>query len=283
MPFHNSPSLPENFLSQAEAVAHAGARALMPYWRALEPHEINEKSRNDLVTVADRAAETAILTEIEKRFPDHAVLAEESGWTRQDGEKPTWIVDPLDGTTNFVHGIPQFAVSVGVAVAGRVEYGVILDPIKNDVFCAQRGRGATWNGAPCRVTSREGLEGALVATGFPFKAHELLDPYLGIFREVFLRCKAIRRPGAAALDLAYTACGLFDGFFEFRLSPWDLAAGSLLVEEAGGAVSDMDGGGEFMASGNMLCGSAGVHSELLDVIAARRDQWHQPETGDPQP
>lgn len=283
MPFQKSHSLPENFLTEVEAVARAGARALMPYWRALEPHEINEKSRNDLVTVADRAAESAILAEIEQRFPDHAVLAEESGWTRRDDLRPTWIVDPLDGTTNFVHGIPQFAVSVGVAVAERVEYGVILDPVKNDVFSAQRGMGATWNGAPCRVTSRGGLEGALVATGFPFKAHELLDPYLEIFREVFLRCKAIRRPGAAALDLAYTACGLFDGFFEFRLSPWDLAAGSLLVEEAGGAVSDMEGGRAFMDTGNMLCGSPGVHAELLDVIAARRDRWNQPVTGGSQP
>jgi len=274
MPFQKPHPFPKNFLADVEAIARAGARAIMPYWRALEPHEINEKSRNDLVTVADRAAETAIINEIERRFPDHAVLAEESGWTRRDDHQPTWIIDPLDGTTNFVHGIPQFAVSVGVAVADRVEFGVILDPVKNDLFCAGRGMGATWNGAPCRVTPRAGLEGALVATGFPFKAHELLDPYLEIFREVFLRCKAIRRPGAAALDLAYTACGLFDGFFEFRLSPWDLAAGSLLVEEAGGIVSDMDGGGDFMATGNLLCGSPGVHAELLEVVAARRERWH---------
>jgi len=302
MPFQKSQSLPDNFLDQVEAVARAGANSIMPFWRTLEPHEISEKSRNDLVTAADHAAEAAILSEINRRFPDHAVLAEESGWTRgcqvrssavvgtpdpvvpeHDTEDncgttdlapiPTWIVDPLDGTTNFVHGIPQFAVSVGVAIAERVEFGVILDPIKNDVFRAGRGMGATWNGGPCRVTSRAGLEGALVATGFPFKAHELLDPYLDIFREVFLRCKAIRRPGAAALDLAYTACGLFDGFFEFRLSPWDLAAGSLLVEEAGGLVSDMDGGADYLASGDMLCGAPGVHSDLLEIVRGKRDLW----------
>lgn len=270
MSFHHS----ENFLDQVEAVARAGADAIMPFWRTLEPQEITEKSRNDLVTAADHAAERAILAEIERRFPDHAVLAEESGWTRREDDRPTWIVDPLDGTTNFVHGIPQFAVSVGVALADRVEYGVIFDPVKGDVFCAGRGMGATWNGKPCGVTSRPGLEGALVATGFPFKAHELLDPYLAIFREVFLRCKAIRRPGAAALDLAYTACGLFDGFFEFRLSPWDLAAGSLLMEEAGGSVSDMDGGADFLASGNMLCGAPGVHRELLEVVRGKSDLWH---------
>lgn len=268
MPFQVS----ENFLTEVEGVARAGADALMPYWRALEPHEISEKSRNDLVTDADRAAEAAILSEIEKRFPDHAVLAEESGWTRRDDERPTWIVDPLDGTTNFVHGIPQFAVSVGVAVANRVEVGVILDPVKGDIFRAARGRGATWNGRPCSVTARDGLAGALVATGFPFKAHELLDTYLAVFREVFLRCKAIRRPGAAALDLAYTACGLFDGFFEFRLSPWDLAAGSLIIEEAGGVVSDLDGGSDYLATGDMVCGPAGVHAELLRVVQSVRDQ-----------
>lgn len=266
MPFHES----DDFLGSVEAVAHAGANALMPFWRSLRPEEITEKSRNDLVTAADRAAEAAILAEINRRFPDHAVLAEESGWTRRDDDRPTWIVDPLDGTTNFVHGIPQFAVSVGVAVADRVEYGVILDPVKNDVFRAERGRGATWNGEPCRVTDRPGLAGALLATGFPFKAHDLLDTYLAIFKDVFLRCKAIRRPGAAALDLAYTACGLFDGFFEFRLSPWDLAAGSLLVEEAGGSVSDMDGGQDYLASGDMVCGAPGVHAELCEVIQARR-------------
>jgi len=266
MPFQD----PGDFLDQVEAVARSGADALMPFWRALKPHEITEKSRNDLVTAADRAAEEAILGEIERRFPDHAVLAEESGWRRRDDDRPTWIVDPLDGTTNFVHGIPQFAVSVGVVIDDSVRYGVILDPVKNDLFRAARGLGATWNGSPCRVTSRAGLAGALVATGFPFKAHELLDTYLAIFREVFLRCKAIRRPGAAALDLAYTACGLFDGFFEFHLSPWDLAAGSLLIEEAGGSVSDMDGHDDFLASGDMLCGTPGVHAELLEVVRNAR-------------
>jgi myo-inositol-1(or 4)-monophosphatase len=266
------------FLDQVEEVARAGADALMPFWRSLEPHQISEKSRNDLVTAADLAAERAILGEIERRFPDHAVLAEESGWTRRDDDRPTWIIDPLDGTTNFVHGIAQFAVSVGVATAGRVMYGVILDPVKGDVFRAGRGLGATWNGAPCRVTDHAGLAGALVATGFPFKAHELLDPYLAIFREVFLRCKAIRRPGAAALDLAYTACGLFDGFFELRLSPWDLAAGSLLVEEAGGVVSDIRGSSGFLDSGDTLCGSPGVHAELLEIFALKRELWSDSRT-----
>jgi len=264
---------PDLTLDEVEAIARVGAAALMPHWRALEPHEITEKARNDLVTVADRAAEAAILGEIESRFPDHAVLAEESGWTRRAEDRPTWIVDPLDGTTNFVHGIAQFAVSVGVAVAGRVELGVIIDPVKGDVFRAGRGLGVTWNGTPQRVTDRPSLDGAFLATGFPFRKNELLDAFLAIFREVFPHCKGIRRPGSAALDLAHTACGIFDGFFEFRLSPWDLAAGTLMVEEAGGIVTDMDGGSEVLTSGNIVCGTRGVHAQLLEIVRAERELW----------
>jgi myo-inositol-1(or 4)-monophosphatase len=162
---------------------------------------------------------------------------------------------------------------VAVAIDQRVDFGVILDPHKGDIFRAARGHGARWNDRSCRVSSRESLAGSLLATGFPFRAHQLLDPYLAIFRDVFLRCKAIRRPGAAALDLAYTACGIFDGFFEFRLSSWDVAAGSLMVEEAGGTVSDMDGTPAFLSNGNVLCGSEGVHRELLEVVQRHRDAW----------
>jgi myo-inositol-1(or 4)-monophosphatase len=172
-----------------------------------------------------------------------------------------------------VHGVAHFAVSIGVARAGRVELGVVLDPVKGDIFRAIRGHGATWNGRGCRVSPRAGLAGALLATGFPFRAHDLLDVYLDIFRDVFLRAKAVRRPGAASLDLAYTACGIFDGFFEFRLSPWDLAAGAVLIEEGGGVVTGMDGGTDVLATGDLLCGAAGVHRELLDVVGPHRDRW----------
>jgi myo-inositol-1(or 4)-monophosphatase len=246
---------------------------LLDYWRRLEPGEIDEKARNDLVTDADRASESAILAEIGRRFPDHAVLSEEAGWSRRSDAAPTWVVDPLDGTTNFVHGFPHFAVSVGVSVAGRLVCGVVIDPIKGDVFRAARGAGTTWNGRSCRVNQRPDLSGALIATGFPFRAHRLLDPYLAIFHDVFLGCSGIRRPGAAALDFAYTACGIFDGFFEFRLSPWDVAAGSLLVEEAGGTVTDMDGGDDFLATGDVLCGPPGVHRQLLEIVQRHRVAW----------
>jgi myo-inositol-1(or 4)-monophosphatase len=261
------------FLKQVEAIARLGADELEPYWRALSPDEVSEKARNDLVSAADLASEKAIVSAINDRFPDHNVLSEEAGWKPSRSDSPTWIIDPLDGTTNFIQGIPQYAVSVGVSIADRVEFGVILDPRKDDVFTAGRGLGASWNGTPCRVSSRATLESTVLATGFPFKAHRLLDAYLDIFREVFLRCKAIRRPGAAALDLAHTACGLFDGFFEFQLSAWDIAAGSLLVEEAGGVITDMNGGSGYLESGNVVCGAPGVHRALLEVIVDHADSW----------
>ena len=264
---------PVNFLAEVEAIARIGGQELMTHWRNLKPGQVDEKARNDFVSVADYASEKAIIDAVAQRFPDHRVLSEEAGWSGRERSGPTWIVDPLDGTTNFVHGIPHFAVSIGVTVDDRIEYGVILDPCRDDVFSAARGHGAKWNGSACRVSDRQGLDGALLATGFPFKAHRLLDPYLAIFRDVFLGCKAIRRPGAAALDLAHTACGLFDGFFEFQLSPWDVAAGSLIVEEAGGVIGSMDGGTDVLDSGNVVCGPEGVHRELLAVIETHAEAW----------
>jgi len=266
---------PEAFLSEIEQIANLGAEQLMAHWRALKPDQVNEKARNDLVSAADLASEEVMIKAIRSRFPDHGILSEEAGRSTPTDSGPIWIIDPLDGTTNFVHGIPQFAISIGVVVEGRIDFGVILDPCKNDVFSAARGFGARWNAKPCRTSDRKGLTGALLATGFPFKAHRLLDPYLAIFRDVFLRCKAIRRPGAAALDLAYTACGLFDGFFEFQLSAWDIAAGAVLVEEAGGVISGMDGGSDYLESGNVVCGPPGIHRELLEVVSSHRDDWQE--------
>lgn len=257
----------------AEEAAQAGGREVMARWRDLTADQVSEKAANDLVTAADTAAETAILKVLRRRCPEHAVVAEESGRRGRTDGRPTWIVDPLDGTTNYVHGFPQFAVSVAVAEGEELLAGAILDPLKNDLFTAALNEGATLNGTPCRVTSRPGIGGALLATGFPFKAHELIDAYLAIFRATFLRAKAIRRPGAAALDLAYVACGIFDGFFEFRLSPWDVAAGALLVHEAGGRVSDMHGGPGFLESGDVVAGAPGVHRELLATIRATGVTW----------
>jgi len=262
---------PHTLLETAVTAAQAGARSVSGFWRSLTAGQVEEKAPNDLVTDADRASEAAMLEHIHRRFPDHAILAEESGLSGlEDTGKPTWIIDPLDGTTNFVHGVPHFAISVGVAVGGQPVVGVILDPVKNDLFAGGEGIGVRWNGKPCRVSPRAGLPGALLTTGFPFKAHRLLDTYLKIFHDVFLRCKAIRRPGAAALDLAYVAAGIFDGFFEFQLSPWDLAAGTALVREAGGIVTNMDGTDDILTEGDVVCGPPGVHHELLALIGKYR-------------
>ena len=264
----------DEMLGTARAAADAGARTLMEYWRSLKPSQVDEKAKNDLVTEADRASEAAILETIRAAYPNHRYLAEESGRAEGGDEgQPMWIIDPLDGTTNFVHGLPHFAVSVAVVVEGRPAAGVVLDPVKGDVFTTVAGEGTTWNGSPCRVSEREGLAGALLTTGFPFRARHLLEPYLAIFHDVFLGAKAIRRPGAAALDLAYVAAGIFDGFFEFQLSPWDIAAGALLVLEAGGVVSDMDGGDAYLATGDVVCGTPGVHRDILEIVRRHRAGW----------
>jgi myo-inositol-1(or 4)-monophosphatase len=259
------PDCPLALLDEVEEVARAGARELLARFRRLASDEVIEKARNDLVSTADRAAEAAILAAIRERFPGHRVLSEEAG-RLGEGEGPIWIVDPLDGTANFVHGFPHFAVSVAVEDEGRLMLAVVLDPLKGDIFRAAAGRGVWWNGRPCRVSDRQGLAGAMLATGFPFRSARHVDAYLSVFRELFLRCHGVRRAGSAALDLAYTACGIFDAFFELALGPWDIAAGALLVEEAGGTVSDMQGGREMMRSGNVVAGAPGVHRQLLEVI-----------------
>lgn len=275
---HIIPRDAESLLPVAVEAARRGGRQTLRYWRRLEVSQVTEKARNDLVTEADRASEAAILAYLDRADPGSSILAEESGWSgSKDGDARFWIIDPLDGTTNFVQGFPHFAVSVAVARGNRILAGAIYDPLKEDLFTASEGAGARWNGRSCSVGSRPGLEGAFLATGFPFRAHRLLDPYLAIFHDIFLQAKAIRRAGAAALDLAYTAAGIFDGFFEFQLAPWDIAAGALLVLEAGGTVTDMDGGGHFLESGNVICGPPGVHRELLQVVASHRRAWEETE------
>jgi len=257
---------PADLLVTAEAAARAGASVLRRYFRA-DGLTVDRKAVNDFVSQADRDSEAAVVAEILRRHPEHGILAEEGG--AQGGSVDyEWVVDPLDGTTNFLQGLPVFCVSVAVRRGGEMLAGVVLDPLRDDLFAAHRGGGATWNDRPMRVSERPGLDGAFLATGYPFKAKAALDVYLAIFGDAFQHAKSIRRCGAAALDLAYTAAGVYDGFFEFRLSPWDLAAGTLLVEEAGGRVSDLDGGDGFLSRGNVVCGAPGVQRELLAV--ARR-------------
>jgi len=258
----------EELLETAIAAARAGSEVLQRYFRR-DGLQVSRKGQNDFVTEADKASESAVLAVIHQRFPDHRILAEEGGAADlNQGSDTEWLVDPLDGTTNFLQGLPVWCVSVACRRAGRVVAGAIVDPEGDNEFTALRGHGASWNGRSMAASRHPGLDGAFLATGYPFRALSTLDVYLNIFRDVFRRSKAIRRCGSAALDLAYTAAGVYDGFFEFRLSPWDLGAGVLLIEEAGGVVTDLDGGAGYFHGGNVVAGGKEVQRELWEVVAS---------------
>ena len=231
----------------------------------LESLEVTSKGRNDYVSEIDRAAEREIIGIVHKHYPEHAFLAEESG---QSGSGDTvWIIDPLDGTTNFLHGFPVFAVSIAVQVRGRLEIGVIYDPMRQEVFTAARGAGAHLENHRMRVSRQRGLDGALLATGFPFREDErYADNYFAMFRMLASMTAGIRRPGSAALDLAYVACGRVDGFWEMGLKPWDTAAGTLMIREAGGRVGTM-GGDEYRLGANIVAGAPKVYEELISALA----------------
>lgn len=223
-----------------------------------------KKGHNDFVSEVDRAAEQAIIDTILEAYPNHAILAEESG-SRGNSEY-VWIIDPLDGTTNFLHGFPQYAISIALEHKGVITQAVVYDPNRNDLFTATRGVGAFLNDRRIRVSKVRELSDALVGTGFPYTRFENLETYLNIFRDMAQKSAGVRRPGAAALDLAYVACGRFDGFFEFDLKLVDIAAGTLLVQEAGGLVTDMNGEEKFLESGDVLCGTPRVFGQMLSVI-----------------
>lgn len=225
---------------------------------------IKHKSLNDLVSEVDRAAEEAIIDVIKAAYPDHAILAEESG-ASGDSEY-VWIIDPLDGTTNFLHGFPQYCVSVGLYHKGIPTHGVIFDPTRNDLYTASRGRGAFLNDKRLRVSKRDKLIDGLIGTGFPFRMIPDLDAYHAMLRDVMTKCAGVRRPGAAALDLAAVAAGRFDGFWEIGLSPWDMAAGALMVTEAGGLVTDLAGNDKFMERGQIIAASPKIFTQLLQTL-----------------
>ncbi len=229
---------------------------------------VHSKSPNDFVTEVDRAAEAAIVEVLRDAYPQHGILAEESG--ESGTSEFQWIIDPLDGTTNFIHGFPQYAISIALARNGVLEQAVVYDPTRNELFTASRGGGAFLNDRRIRVSKRVRLGESLIGTGFPYREFEHIDAYLATFRELTQKCAGIRRPGAAALDLAYVACARLDGFWEFGLKPWDMAAGALLIQEAGGLVSDLAGDADFMVSGNVVAGSPKVFAQLLSVVQAHR-------------
>ena len=233
----------------------------------VESVRISQKQVNDFVTEVDQAAEAAIIETLLTSYPGHGILAEESG--QEHGAKDSefvWIIDPLDGTTNFIHGLPIYCVSIALAVRGKIEQAVIYDPTRNDLFTATKGRGAFQNDRRLRVSKRIRMKDCLISTGFPFRPGDNFQTYLAMMAEIMPRCAGMRRPGAAALDLAYVAAGYTDGFFEAGLSPWDMAAGSLLVTEAGGLVGNFTGEANFLDQKECLAGNPKIYGHMVGLF-----------------
>jgi len=233
----------------------------------IESVRISQKKANDFVTEVDHAAEQAIIETLLTAYPGHGIWAEESGreFGAQDSEF-VWIIDPLDGTTNFIHGLPVYCVSIALAVRGKVEQAVIYDPTRNDLFTATKGRGAFLNDRRLRVSKRTELKGCLISTGFPFRENDDFAQYLSMMGDVMQKTAGLRRPGSAALDLAYVAAGFTDGFFELGLQPWDVAAGSLLVTEAGGLIGNFTGESDFLEQEECLAGAPRIYGQLVSML-----------------
>ncbi len=230
--------------------------------------KINTKSPNDFVTEVDQAAEAAIIETLLQAYPDHGILAEESG--REHGARHSeyqWIIDPLDGTTNFIHGLPMYCVSIALAHRNVVQQAVVYDPTRNDLFYATKGRGAYLNDKRLRVSKRTRMSDALIGTGFPFRRGDNFKRYMKMFEEVMTQCAGLRRPGAAALDLCYVAAGYYDAFFETGLNPWDVAAGSLIITEAGGLVGNFTGESDFLFQREIVAGSPKIYGQLVQTLS----------------
>ena len=238
----------------------------------LEHLKITTKQQSDFVTEVDKAAEAAIIEVLREAYPDYGILAEETGLAEGEGagSEYQWIIDPLDGTTNFIHGFPQYSVSIALAYKGQINQALVYDVIRNEMFTASKGGGAFLNERRIRVSKCLKLDDALIGTGFPFRVCDHANAYMGIFKEFTERTSGIRRTGSAALDLCYVACGRLDGFWEFGLMPWDMAAGCLLISEAGGLISDLSGGEDYLKTGNIVAGSPRVFSQMLQVVDSFR-------------
>jgi len=228
-------------------------------------YEVRSKRMNDFVTKVDHAAEESIIEIVRKAYPDHAVLAEESGASTERSEYQ-WVIDPLDGTTNFIHGFPQYCVSIAIRHREALAHGVIYDPVKNELFTASKGRGAFLNDRRIRVSKCLRLGDALVGTGFPFKELGQIERYTGQLKQIMQTTAGVRRAGAAALDLAYVACGRLDAFWELGLSAWDMAAGALMIQEAGGLVGDLRGEDGYLESGEIACATPKIFPSLLEIL-----------------
>jgi myo-inositol-1(or 4)-monophosphatase len=255
----------KTILSVATEAALRAGKLLLSRYGKLEASQVETKSKNDFVTELDRRSEKLVISAIKKYFPDHGIQAEESGVSAGTGT--LWIIDPLDGTSNYIHNIPIFSVSIGIMENSQMKTGVIYDPIHRELFTAEKGKGAFLNGRRIRVTRVPQLKDALMATGFPFRARNRFKEYLASFQAISLATVGLRRGGSAALDLAYVACGRFDGFWEMDLSPWDIAAGALLIEEAGGKITDLWGKGDYLKNGDTLASNGLIHRGLQKITS----------------
>ena len=253
-------------LQTAITAAKSAAEILIDNFGRIRSDDIREKSSNDFLTYVDELTEKKILEIIRRDYPTHSILAEESGQKKKQAEYE-WIIDPLDGTKNYISEIPVFAISIGLRHGIDMELGVIFDPIKNDLFYGQKNQGAYLNGNRIRVSSRSSMQECLLATGFPFKKKEKLSSYLKCFEDIFLKCSGVRRMGAAAIDLAYLAAGKFDGFWELGLSPWDIAAGAIIIQEASGTISDFWGKNDYLQSGNIVATNGKIHQKVVNITS----------------
>lgn len=252
-------------LNIAIQAARSASRVILKYIDRLDSVTISEKGKNDLVSEVDRFSEQEIIYTIRKAYPGHSILAEESGHHHQS-DRYCWIIDPLDGTTNYLHGFPQFAISIAARVDDKLEVGVVYDPLRDELFSAAAGQGAQMNHRRMRVSKTPKLEDALIGTGFPFREMQNFEKYLKIFSTVLPIAQGIRRAGSAALDLAYVGCGRLDGFWESGLSEWDMAAGALLIKEAGGTITDYRGEHHYLKTGEVVAGNPKVFTSLLEIV-----------------
>ena len=256
------------FLEVAAEAARTAGKFLLENRGRIPADQVTEKARNDFVTRIDQQSEQRIVDILHRAFPEHQIVAEEG--SRNPGPSPyRWLIDPLDGTTNFIQDLPMFAVSIALQEADRIICGVVYDPVHDELFQAERGQGAYCNGKPIRVSPENNFARAVIATGFPHRNKIYLPDYLLTFNEIFLQCSGMRRCGSAALDLCYTAAGRYEGFWELGLSPWDMAAGSLLVSEAGGRVTDFWNGKNYLNNGFIVAGNPETHARLIEFIKIR--------------
>jgi myo-inositol-1(or 4)-monophosphatase len=254
----------QKYLDTAVETARLAADLILKNRGTLSASDIDKKQAFDFVTRVDREAEHIILNKLHSAFPDHSFLAEESRHDdASDGYR--WIIDPLDGTTNYIHGFPVTAVSIALQLGEELIAGVVLDPFRNELFTAIRAEGAFLNGQRIHVSATDSMGSALIGTGFPFKQKHLIDHYLRLFKNVLVEVSDLRRPGVASIDLSYIACGRYDGFFEIGLMPWDCAAGALMIKEAGGVITNFGGGDEIFAHGNIVAGNPQMHERLLKM------------------